>query len=154
MSPVVEGAAAPDFELPDQNRQPVSLASVLGSGRSALLVFYPFAFSGICGGELSAVQASLPEFQNDATQVLAISCDPTFSLGAWAASAGFGFPLLSDFWPHGAVASAYGVFDTAKGMALRGTFLVRPDGTISFAEVNQPGEPRDQDGWRRALGAV
>ena len=100
------------------------------------------------------MQASLPEFQNDATQVLAISCDPTFSLGAWAASAGFRFPLLSDFWPHGAVASAYGVFDTAKGRALRGTFLIRPDGTVSFAEVNQPGEPRDQDGWRRALGAV
>jgi mycoredoxin-dependent peroxiredoxin len=127
---------------------------VLGSGRSALLVFYPFAFSGICGGELEAVQSTLGDFQNSSVQVLAISCDPTFSLAAWATSAGFGFPLLSDFWPHGAVASSYGVFDTAKGMALRGTFLVRPDGTFSFTEVNRPGEPRDQDGWRRALSAV
>lgn len=132
----------------------MSLESVLGSGRSALLVFYPFAFSGICGGELSAVQESVGDFQNSATQILAISCDPTFALGAWASSAGFTFPLLSDFWPHGAVASDYGVFNADKGMALRGTFLVQPDGIVSFAEVNQPGEPRDQDGWRRALAAV
>lgn len=127
---------------------------MLGSGRSALLVFFPFAFSGICGGELTAVQSTLGDFQNSSTQVLAISCDPTFALGAWASSAGFGFPLLSDFWPHGAVASAYEVFDAHKGMAVRGTFLVRPDGTVAFAEVNQPGQPRDQDGWRRALSAV
>lgn len=127
---------------------------MLGSGRAALVVFYPFAFSGICGGELARVQESLDSFQNATTQVLAISCDPTFSLGAWAASTGFTFPLLSDFWPHGAVASSYGVFDAAKGMAVRGTFVVRPDGVVSFVEVNEPGEPRDQDGWRRALGAV
>ncbi|WP_075300707.1 MULTISPECIES: peroxiredoxin [unclassified Pseudonocardia] len=151
---VAVGSVAPAFELPDQNRTPVSLESVLGSGRSALLVFYPFAFSGICGGELSAVQSSLADFQNSSTQVLAISCDPTFALGAWASSAGFTFPLLSDFWPHGDVASSYGVFNPAKGMAVRGTFLVAPDGRVSFAEVNQPGEPRDQDGWRRALSVV
>lgn len=132
----------------------MSLESVLSSGRAALVVFYPFAFSGICGGELTAVQESLDDFQNASTQVLAVSCDPTFALAAWASSAGFTFPLLSDFWPHGEVASAYGVFNPDKGMAVRGTFLVRPDGVVSFAEVNQPGEPRDQDGWRRALSAV
>ncbi|MBC3190919.1 redoxin domain-containing protein [Pseudonocardia sp. C8] len=154
MSGPTVGAVAPGFVLPDQNRQQVSLSSVLSSGRAALVVFYPFAFSGICGGELSAVQASLSSFQNSSVQVLAVSCDPTFALHAWASSAGFTFPLLSDFWPHGAVASEYGVFNSDKGMALRGTFLVQPDGVVSFAEVNQPGEPRDQDGWRRALGAM
>jgi len=148
------GASVPEFVLPDQDRQPVALSSILGSGRAALVVFYPFAFSGICGGELTAVQESLESFQNDRVQVLAISCDPTFALAAWAASAGFTFPLLSDFWPHGAVASDYGVFNVDKGMAVRGTFLVRTDRTLAFAEVNQPGEPRDQDGWRRALDAV
>ncbi|MEQ3553952.1 peroxiredoxin [Pseudonocardia nematodicida] len=151
---VVVGALAPGFSLPDSDRRPVSLDAVLGSGRSALIVFYPFAFSGICSGELTAVQESLSSFQNDRTQVVAISCDPTFSLAAWASSSGYGFPLLSDFWPHGAVASSYGVFNPDKGMALRGTFLVQPDGIVSFAEVNEPGEPRDQDGWRRALAAV
>ncbi|MFP5071086.1 peroxiredoxin [Pseudonocardia nantongensis] len=148
------GAVAPGFALPDQNRQQVSLTSVLESGRAALVVFYPFAFSGICGGELAAVQASLSSFQNPTTQILAVSCDPTFSLDAWASASDFTFPLLSDFWPHGAVASSYGVFNSSKGMALRGTFLVQPDGIISFAEMNEPGEPRDQDGWRRALAAV
>lgn len=148
------GAVAPGFTLPDQNRQEVSLTSVLESGRVALVVFYPFAFSGICGGELSRVQDSLDSFQNSSAQILGVSCDPTFALGAWASASDFTFPLLSDFWPHGAVASSYGVFNTSKGMALRGTFLVQPDGIISFAEVNEPGEPRDQDGWRRALAAV
>ena len=148
------GALAPGFALPDQNRQQVSLTSVLESGRAALVVFYPFAFSGICGGELAAVQASLSSFQNSTTQILAVSCDPTFSLDAWASASDFTFPLLSDFWPHGAVASSYGVFNSSKGMALRATFLVQPDGIISFAEMNEPGEPRDQDGWRRALAAV
>ncbi|MFP5023463.1 peroxiredoxin [Pseudonocardia phyllosphaerae] len=151
---VSAGSVAPPFALPDQHRAPVTLESVLGQGRAALLVFYPFAFSGICGGELTAVRESLEDFQNPRVQVLAISCDPTFALAAWAESAGFAFPLLSDFWPHGAAASDYGVFNPAKGMALRGTFLVQPDGVVSFAEVNQPGEPRDQDGWRRALAAV
>ncbi|WP_231974015.1 peroxiredoxin [Pseudonocardia sp. HH130630-07] len=148
------GATAPTFALPDQNRSEVTLESVLGSGRSALLVFYPFAFSGLCGGELTAVQESIDGFQNSSTQVLAISCDPTYSLGAWAEASGYTFPLLSDFWPHGEVASAYGVLEPAKGMAVRGTFLVRPDGIVSFAEVNSPGEPRDQDGWRRAIDAL
>ncbi|BBG00859.1 MULTISPECIES: peroxiredoxin [Pseudonocardia] len=153
MAPEI-GRTAPGFTLPDAQRQPVSLDSVLDSGRSALIVFYPFAFSGICGGELEAVQDSLDTFQNDRVQILAVSCDPTFALAAWAGSAGFSFPLLSDFWPHGAVASQYGVFNADKGMALRGTFLVLPDGRVSFAEVNQPGEPRDPDGWRRVLGAM
>ena len=153
MAPEI-GGTAPAFTLPDAQRQPVSLGSVLAGGRSALVVFYPFAFSGICGGELQAVQDSVNEFQNERVQILAVSCDPTFSLAAWAAAAGFTFPLLSDFWPHGAVADSYGVFDADKGMALRGTFLVRPDGRVGFAEVNQPGEPRDQDGWRRVLGVV
>ena len=93
----------PDFTLPDVNRNPVSLTDFRGQ-QAVLLVFYPFAFSGICTGELSQVRDHLEDFQNDTVQILAISTDPTYALRAWAAAEGFAFPLLSDFWPHGEVA--------------------------------------------------
>jgi peroxiredoxin (alkyl hydroperoxide reductase subunit C) len=80
--------------------------------------------------------------------------DHPYALKAWAAAEGYRFPLLSDFWPHGAVAQAYGVFHEARGMALRGTFLVDEGGIVRFAEVNQPGEPRDQTVWKKAIAAL
>ncbi len=79
--------------------------------------------------------------------------DHPFALKAWAQERDYRFPLLSDFWPHGAVAQQFGVFNDKAGFALRGTFLVRSDGTLAFTEVNGPGEARDQDGWRKALSA-
>jgi mycoredoxin-dependent peroxiredoxin len=152
VSPEV-GAVAPDFTLKDQNREDVALSALSGE-RAALVVFYPFAFSGVCTGELGAVRDDLAAFQNERVQVLAVSCDHPFALKAWADAQGFGFPLLSDFWPHGEVARRYGVFNSAAGFALRGTFLVDRAGIVRFTEVNQPGEARDQDGWRRAVAAL
>jgi mycoredoxin-dependent peroxiredoxin len=147
------GAPAPDFTLKDQDRQDVALSALRGE-RAALVVFYPFAFSAVCTGELTAVRDDLATFQNERVQVLAVSCDHPFALRAWADAQGFGFPLLSDFWPHGGVAQRYGVFNAAAGFALRGTFLVDRAGVVRFREVNQPGEARDQDGWRRAVAAL
>ena len=152
MAPEV-GSQAPDFTLKDQNNQDVALSSFRGE-RSVLVVFYPFAFSGLCTGELCAIRDDLGDFQNDEVQVLAISADPVYALKAWSEAQGFDFPLLSDFWPHGEVARAYGVFNDARGMAVRGTFLVDPDGVVRFAEVNGPGQPRDQNGWRTAVAAL
>ena len=86
--------------------------------------------------------------------VLAISTDPAFSLKAFKAQEGYDFRLLSDFWPHGATAQAYGVFNDKAGMALRGTFLIDADGTITFAEVNQPGDAREQSGWKDAVAKI
>jgi peroxiredoxin (alkyl hydroperoxide reductase subunit C) len=150
---VAVGDPAPEFTLPDFNRQPVSLADFRGR-QAALLVFYPFAFSGICTGELTQVRDHLADFQNDAVQVLAISTDPTYALRAWAGEQDFTFPLLSDFWPHGAVATRYGVFNESAGMPIRGTFLVDAGGVVRFAEANPPGQPRDQDQWRRVIAAL
>ncbi|WP_300008207.1 peroxiredoxin [Pseudonocardia sp.] len=152
MAPEV-GTQAPDFTLDDQNKQPVTLSSFRGE-RSVLVVFYPFAFSGICTGELSAVREDLASFQNDDVQILAVSVDHPFALKAWSDAEGYAFPLLADFWPHGAVARDYGVFNDAAGFALRGTFLVDRSGVVRFAEVNGPGEARDQDAWKKALAAV
>jgi peroxiredoxin len=147
------GAVAPDFTLPDANKSSVTLSSFRGR-QPVLLVFYPFAFSSVCTGELCRLRDELHAFTDAGVQVLAISCDTSQSLRAWALEQGFQFPLLSDFWPHGEVARAYDVFSEKAGMAQRGTFLVDADGVIRFAEVNPPGQPRDQAAWQRAVAAL
>ncbi len=146
------GDAAPEFSLPDQDRQVVSLAELRGT--PVLLVFYPFAFSGICTGELCQLRDELANYTDAGVRVLAVSTDPVFSLKAFKAQEGFDFPLLSDFWPHGATAQAYGVFNDKAGMAVRGTFLIDAEGTIAFAKVNQPGDAREQSGWKDAVATL
>jgi mycoredoxin-dependent peroxiredoxin len=150
---VAVGDIAPEFTLRDQHGAEVALSSFRGE-QSVLVVFYPFAFSGICTGELCEIRDDIAAFQNDAVQVLAVSCDPVYSLRAWAEDQGFPFPLLSDFWPHGAVASAYGVFDPERGMAVRGSFLVDVDGVVRWSVVNGPGQARDLTAYREALTAL
>lgn len=144
------GERAPDLRLPDQYGAPVTLSEAVAD-RHALLVFYPFAFSPICTGELLEIQLDIDEFANDRVQVLAVSCDPTYSLGAWAAREGYRFPILSDFWPHGAASRAWGVFDDTSGMARRGTFLVDPSRTVRWSLVHEGNEPRDVGALHRAV---
>jgi peroxiredoxin (alkyl hydroperoxide reductase subunit C) len=151
--PIEVGAEAPDFVLKDQNNQEVRLADFRGR-RNVLLVFYPLAFTGTCQGELCEVRDHLNDFVNDRVQVLTVSVDSVYAHKVWAIQQGYEFPLLADFWPHGAVASAYGVFDEAKGIANRGTFLIDRDGIVRFAEMNPPGVARDQDAWRKALATL
>jgi mycoredoxin-dependent peroxiredoxin len=151
--PLAIGDEAPDFTLNDQTRTPVSLADFRGK-KHVLLVFYPLAFSGVCTGELCALRDSLDSFRSDEVETLAISVDSTAATAAWAAKEGYEFPLLSDFWPHGAVAQQYGVFDDERGLAKRGTFLVSKDGAIRFAEVNAIPDARDQQRWRDALAEL
>jgi len=147
------GSKAPDFTLNDYNREQVSLASFRGK-KNVLLVFYPFAFSGICTDEFCQVRDEIADYQNDKVQVLGVSTDSFFALKAWAQQENFEFPLLADFWPHGEVAKAYGVFNEASGMANRGTFLIDTEGVVRFAEMNQPGEARDQDAWKKAIATI
>ncbi len=150
--PIEVGATAPDFVLRDQNNQEVRLSDFRGK-RTVLLVFYPLAFTGVCQGEMCQVRDHLDDFSNDDVQLLTVSVDSPYTHKVWAEREGYQFPLLSDFWPHGAVASAYGVFNEVAGIANRGTFLIDRDGTVRFAEMNMPGDPRDQDGWRKALAS-
>jgi mycoredoxin-dependent peroxiredoxin len=146
------GDRAPEFSLPDQDKQVVSLADLRGT--PVLLVFYPFAFSSKCTGELCRLRDELADYTGAGVRVLAISTDPVFSLKAFRDAEGLDFPLLSDFWPHGEVARAYGVFNERAGMAVRGTFLVDADGVVRFAEVNAPGDVREQSGWKAAVGEL
>ena len=148
--PIDVGSRAPDFTLKDQNNQDVRLAD-FRHRKAVLLVFYPLAFTGNCQGELAAIRDALPEYANDEVQVLAVSVDSVYSHKVWSLQQGFEFPLLADFWPHGGVAQAYGVFDEAAGVARRGTFLIDAGGVVRFAEMAGLGETRDQARWRRAL---
>jgi mycoredoxin-dependent peroxiredoxin len=146
------GGPAPDFALRDQDRQVVTLAGLRGT--PVLLVFYPFAFSARCTGELCRLRDELADYTAAGVRVLAVSTDPVFSLKAFRDAEGLDFPLLSDFWPHGEVARAYGVFDERAGMAVRGTFLVDADGGVRFAEANGPGDVREQSGWKDAVARL
>ena len=151
--PIETGAQAPGFTLKDQNNQAVSLADFRGE-KHVLLVFYPFAFTGTCEGELCGIRDNLDAFQTDDVQVLSVSVDSPFAHKVWAQREGFEFPLLSDFWPHGSIARLYGVFNEEKGMANRGTFVIDKGGVIRFSEMNPPGEARDQAAWQKALADV
>jgi peroxiredoxin len=146
------GDPAPDFTLPDTHGTPVRLADLRGD--AVLLVFYPFAFSGICTGELCELRDNIEEFETAGVRLLAISTDPVYALKAWQQQEGFGFDLLSDFWPHGAAARAYGVLDEERGHALRGTFLVDADGVVRWSVVNPRGQRRDLEAYRAALAEI
>ena len=152
-APLAVGDTAPDFTLKDQNGQDVALSSFAGE-KNVVLVFYPFAFSGICTGELCEIRDDLGSFVADDVQVLALSCDHMFTQRAWADREGYFFPLLSDFWPHGRVAQAYGVFHEQAGAAVRGTFLVDRTGVVRWSLVNEIGQRRDFSGYHEALAQL
>ncbi|GBG37284.1 peroxiredoxin [Mycobacterium montefiorense] len=147
------GTTAPDFTLRDQNQQRITLSGYRGD-KDVLLVFFPLAFTGICQGELDLLRDHLPQFENKDSVALAISVGPPPTHKIWAIESGFTFPVLSDFWPHGEVAQAYGVFNDQAGYSNRGTFVVDRSGIIQFAEMKEPGEARDQRLWTDALAAL
>ena len=138
------GSSAPDFTARNQHGQTVRLADRTDGGDgSILLVFYPWAFSGICTGELSALRDGYDQLRDAGVSVRAVSCDAMFTLRAFADAEQLPFDLLSDHWPHGGIASAYGVFDPEAGVALRGSFLIDADARIRWCVLNGIGEPRD-----------
>jgi mycoredoxin-dependent peroxiredoxin len=148
--PLDLGQPAPDFTLRDQHGQRTALASFRGH-QAAVVMFYPYAFSRVCSGELCEVRDAMPQFQNDDVQLLAISCDSVFTLRAFSEHDRLDYPLLSDFWPHGAVAQAYGVFDDC---ALRGTFVIDRAGLLRWQVVHAIPDARDLDDYRTALAEL
>ena len=147
------GSPAPDFELKDQHGVPTSLASFKGK-KSVVVLFYPFAFSGICTGELCGLRDDLSAFQNEDVQLLAISCDAMYAQKAFAEKEGYEFPVLADFWPHGAAAKAYGVFNEDRGCAIRGTFIIDKQGVLRWQVVNGLGYARNLVDYKTALAAL
>jgi len=147
------GQEAPDFELNDQHGQPVRLSSFRGA-KNVVLVFYPLAFSGVCSSELSAMRDDFPEISRDDVELLTVSVDSTFTHRAWSDQQHFGFELLSDFWPHGAVAKLYGVFNEDRGIATRGTFIIDKAGVVRWKVVHPIPQARDIADYQKALAAL
>ncbi|MCB8957653.1 MAG: peroxiredoxin [Nocardioides sp.] len=147
------GGAAPDFTLRDQFGQDVSLSSFRGQ-KAVVVFFYPYAFSGVCTGEMAGIRDRLAEFLTFETEVLAISCDPVYSLRAFADQDGLNFPLLSDFWPHGEVCRAFDVFDEKRGCPRRSSYVIDAEGRVRWAVHNAMPEGRDLDEHLKQLTAV
>lgn len=150
---LVIGSKAPDFELSDQHGVKVSLASFKDK-KNVVILFYPFAFTGTCTGELCEIRDDLSAFQNDAVQLLAISCDSIFSQRTFSEAQGYKFPVLSDFWPHGNVSKAYGVFNEDRGCAIRGTFIIDKSGILRWQVVNGMGDARSVIEYKEAIAAL
>ncbi|MEW2545043.1 peroxiredoxin [Streptomyces sp. NPDC047002] len=155
---VAVGAQAPDLSLQDQHGRTVRLSDHRARGdrpgSPVLLVFYPHAFSGTCTGELQELRDRAAAFDEAGAQVLGCSVDSLYAQRAFAEQEGFGFPLLADFWPHGAAARAFGVLDEERGRAVRGTFLVDRAGILRWSVVNPVHEARDTDAYLKALARL
>ena len=147
------GGPAPDFTLRDQFGQDVTLSSFLGK-KAVALIFYPYAFSGVCTGEMAGIRSRLAEFMTFDSEVLAISCDPMFSLRAFADADGLNFPLLSDFWPHGEVCRAYDVFNERSGSPRRSSYVIDKQGILRWAVHHANPDGRDLDEHLRQLQAL
>jgi peroxiredoxin (alkyl hydroperoxide reductase subunit C) len=148
------GTEAPDFTLKDQDGNEVTLSS-FRTRNNVVIVFYPFTFTGVCQGELCALRDDLSEFESAKAQLLAISCDTRFAQQQWAQQQGFTFPILSDFWPHGAVSRAYGVFNEQLGAANRATFVIDEKGMIADVfESPNLGTPREKAAYEAALAKL
>lgn len=142
---------APDFTLRNQHGEIVRLSRLRGT--PVVLVFYPYAFTGVCSGEMAAVQQALGDFTAAGARVLAVSTDTMYALRVFAEQLGLGFDLLSDFWPHGEVARAYGVFDEELGCAVRGSFVLDAEGRVTWSVRNAIGDARDIGEHLRAVQA-
>lgn len=147
------GQQAPDFELKNQFGELVKLSDLKGK-KNVVLVFYPFAFTPTCTGELCTISDEKLSFENDDTQVFGISCDPAPSLKVFAEQEKIEYPLLSDFYPHGAVSKEYGVFLEDRGFSTRGTFVIDKSGVVRWSVVNSPADARSTDEYRAALAAL
>jgi peroxiredoxin len=148
------GQEAPDFELRSSTGDTIKLSQYRGD-KNVALVFYPFTFTAVCHGELCALRDDLNRYESAGVQVLAISCDTAPAQKKWAEEEGYGFPVLADFWPHGAVAQAYGVFNDKLGCAMRHTFLIDKDGKIvDTFNTDAITTPREGERYQEALAKL
>lgn len=142
------GDAAPDFELKGTENSAFKLSDASGKN-NVVLNFFPAAFSGVCSQQMPRIQEQKSMFGDD-TLVFGISVDNMYSLDAWAKTMGIEFPLLSDFWPHGAVAEKYGVMFPI-GVAERAVIGIDKAGIIRYIDVHAVLEVPDLDACSVAL---
>lgn len=140
---VTTGERAPDFDLEVLKDERVRLSDFRGRS-NVLLVFHPFAFTAVCEEEARDLQENLESFRNAQTEIVFVSCDAAAARQAWKRQLGAEYTFASDFWPHGAAAKAYGVFDESRGAPHRGTFLIDKTGAIIWSYVSPQDERRTE----------
>jgi peroxiredoxin len=150
---LIIGDHAPDFELFNQFGETVKLSDFRGK-KPVVLVFYPLSFSGICTGELCEIRDNFAKFDKENVELLAISVDSKYVQKQFAEHEGYKFSVLADFWPHGAVAQAYGVFLEEAGISNRATFVINTEGELVAKFVTAPGQARSLDEYDRALASL
>jgi len=147
------GSAAPQFELYDQDRNLVSLDSLKGS--KSLVVFIPFPFTGNCDNETCAIRDHLSKLKELDANVVIITVHAVPVAKKWAEENGFEFPVLSDYWPHGAVAQAYGAFNEAVGASNRFTFVLDSEGIVrDVISTDSLKVTREFDAYIEALAKI
>ncbi|MFR0636772.1 redoxin domain-containing protein [Arthrobacter sp. LS16] len=137
-----------DFSLENQYGEMIT-STGLSDGR-VLVVFYPWAFSRVCGSELAQLQEHLEYFANRSVRVVAISVDHKFALRNYAEAFGIQFDLLADFWPHGRVARLAGAFDERQGVATRLSIYLE-DGIVRRTFTSEMTQPRSLEDYRSAI---
>ena len=140
---VKTGDRAPEFDLEVTLGERVTLADFVGRS-NLLLVFHPLAFTPVCEDEALDLQENLESFRNAGTEIVFVSSDPSAARQAWRRQLGAEYTFASDFWPHGAAAKAYGVFNEETGTPFRGTFLIDREGTVIWSLVKTTGERREE----------
>jgi len=127
------GASAPDFTLPDQDGNEVSLFGL--RGQRVVLVFYPLDFSPVCSDQLNVYQEVLSDLEGEGVTLLGISVDSAYVHKAFRAAGGLEMTLLADFNPKGQVASAYDVYLEGRGHSSRALVMVGPDGVVEWSYI-------------------
>jgi mycoredoxin-dependent peroxiredoxin len=137
------GNRAPDFDLDVDRTARVRLSDFLGR-RNVLLVFHPFAFTPLCEEEARDLEENKASFDSAEADILLVSCDAPPARQAWKQQLQLSYTLASDFWPHGAAAKAYGVFNESTGGPIRGTFLIDKEGIVVWSLVTDPDTRRTE----------
>ena len=137
------GDVAPEFDLEVGHHERVTLSEVR-SRANVLLVFHPFAYTQVCEDEARDLQENLQSFRDAGTEIVFVSCDSSATRQAWKRELGAEYIFASDFWPHGAAAKAYGVFNETNGAPYRGTFLIDRAGTVIWSLVKARDERRTE----------
>jgi peroxiredoxin len=137
------GDTAPEFDLEVAHGERVRLSDFRGRS-NVLLVFHPFAFTAVCEEEARDLQENLDAFRNAQTEIVLVSCDPSPARQAWREELGAEYTFASDFWPHGAAARAYGVFNELNGAPHRGTYLIDREGTVIWSLLSPKDERRTE----------
>ena len=134
MSIIKVGMKGPGFVLPDQHGDKVDLAEL--RGRKVILSFHPLAFTPVCAKQMKALEENRAEFDKLNAVALGISVDSVPAKHAWAKDLGIKkTQLLSDFWPHGAVAASYGIFRDEDGYSERAVIILDEDGIMQWSKI-------------------